>query len=111
MGLNLFGRFRAPKKIDLNDLAKAFWQGPQEDKTTGKELENASDLEIIWENPTIQHFWIQYVRPYQNTIGEPVFHAIYSIIAEIEELSPALPYQNRMKKPRSNIRSCPVYPC
>ena len=88
MGLNLFGRFRAPKKIALNDLAKAFWQGPQADTSTGKEPEKASDSEIIWENPTIQHFWIQYVRPYQNTIGKPVFHAIYSIIVEIEELEP-----------------------
>ena len=64
MGLNLFGRFRAPKKIPLHDLARAFWQDPLKEKTTDKALdENISDPEKTRENPVIQHFWVQYVRP------------------------------------------------
>ena len=89
MGLNLFGRFRAPKRIALNDLSQAFWQDKPIDKTSNPILnENTSDHEKNWENPVIHHFWIQYVRPYQNTIGEPIFHAINAIIAEMVKLQP-----------------------
>ena len=50
MGLNLFGRFRAPKRIALNDLAKALWQDKPIDKTSNQVFnENTSDPEKTWE--------------------------------------------------------------
>lgn len=89
MIFNVFGRTRRPRKIDLNDLARAFWQDRPTDEAQSVEQgeKNNGLLEFPWKKSMILDFWRQYVMLYRNTITPPVLRVIESLLSSLEGLS------------------------
>ena len=87
MRFGLFDRFRTQRKIPLNDLARAFWQDrPVEGSSVQAPFRDRAGVEGPFDNRVIQNFWLQYVRPYQNTIPVPVLQAIEFILSELANM-------------------------
>lgn len=77
----------APRKIELNDLAAAFWLDKPPGKTPSKTVSNkGNSSERSWENPETKEFWQQCVTPYRNVISPPIFETIESLLSEIDNL-------------------------
>ncbi len=87
MRFKLFGRSKIPRRINLDDLAQAFWQDRSTDEVCSDDHGHiSSETEPNWENPDVQDFWLQYVRPFQNTMALPVFRTIQTLLAELEKM-------------------------
>ncbi len=84
---NWFGRSRASRKIELGDLAKAFWQDrPPANAPTDPQEVSVAEADSSWKNQRTQDFWVQYVNPYRKTMTSPLLETIAYLLKELEKM-------------------------
>jgi hypothetical protein len=89
MKFHLFKRIQIPRKIALDDLARAFWQDPPIDEALSAEPDHGHPSTAPdWQTDAVRDFWLQYVRPFGNTITAPVLKTIRDLLMELEAMAP-----------------------
>ena len=89
MKFHLFKRKQIPRKIALDDLARAFWQEPPIDETISEEPDPGHPSTAPdWKTDAIRDFWSQYIRPFENTIPSPVLKTLQDLLTELETMAP-----------------------
>jgi outer membrane protein OmpA-like peptidoglycan-associated protein len=89
MKFHLFKRRKIPRKIELDDLARAFWQDPPIEKACSEAPDHGHPSTAPdWKTDAVRDFWLQYVRPFGNTITAPVLKTIRDLLMELETMAP-----------------------